>query len=294
MLVSEMRTRLRSAVLRGSTSYSDAEIDYALQSALQDLDLSARVQREVGQVTMTVNNPQVDLSSICGFRPDRMVRAETAFTFKGAWTAGTSYSPVDMVSQVTPGPGFYVCTVANTASSGNQPGTSGGNGYWEYRAWKRGDKIELETYETVAAKLGDSDWRYFDWSNLYWLNQGMIMRGRPIALGMLDQNIGYLFPVPINPWKLAIIQESPIDEWVAGQANPDIELPQTVLLPLIDLGAAAALEPATSDGEVRARKWEVVKGRLRGKVIIANGIAEKNPVYYRDHTDNRSGWYPRL
>lgn len=55
----------------------------------------------------------------------------TTHTFIGAWGSGTSYSAGDVVTRATsPAPTHSICIQAHTASSGNQPGTSGGMAYW--------------------------------------------------------------------------------------------------------------------------------------------------------------------
>lgn len=292
MLVSDARTRLKAAVLRGNSSYTDADLDYALQVALQDLDLTARVNRLSVNVPMRADDPRVSLQGVCGFMPDRVVRAEIAFTFRGAWQSGTAYTPVDMVTY--PGQqGFYVCTTGNTASASNAPGTEEGNSYWQNQLWRRGNKVDLVTYETIARQLGDgsgAQWAPlvawpFPWA---W---DQVARGMPTRAAFFDQDTAYVFPVPTSPWKLCLIMESPVADWIPGEQDPDIDLPPIALYPTIDIGAASHLEPSTTDGQLRAAKWELMKSKIRGRCIIANGDEIKNPTSYLDHTDFRSFGY---
>lgn len=291
MLVSDARTRLSSAVLRGSSSYSDAEYDYALQSALQDLNLTARVNRLAVTTPMRAGDPRVSFRSICGFMPDRVVRAEVGFTSRGVWALATVYAVGDLVT-VSGQQGYFVCTTANTASADNQPSTEDGGGFWVNQLWTHGTKIDLETYTTVARSLGDGSGAV--WTPLiawpYPWAWDQVCRGTPTKLAFYTQDEGFLFPVPTAAWKLVLLMESPLADWIPGEQNPDIDLPSIALYPTIDVGAAAYLEPATDEGQVRMRKWEMMKDQIRGWCIIDNGDEIKNPTAYLDHTDMRGGY----
>jgi len=286
MQVSEMRTRLATALQRGDQSYSSTDLDYYLQMAFHDLDIKARVDRAIGTVTMLVDNPQVDLSTIAGFDPNRIVRCEIAYTDQGTWSgASVAYVVGDLVKgDGDPDSYFYAATTAHTSSASNEPGTEGGRSVWELRNWKRGNVIELKTYETVARLLGDSDNRVLDPLNPY-VRDANVQRGKPTSVGVLNRQYAFLYPVPTSAWKMDVIQDEPVTEWIAGVEDPDIDLPLSVLLAVIDPGAASKAEPSTGDGQRRAEMWRELKDAIRGRLIVAEGVGVKDELAFRDHTD---------
>lgn len=289
MRVSEMRTRLTTAVKRGlATSFTATECDYALQGAFHDLDLTGRVNRQEDSFNFQVGNPEVDMSVVIGLRPDRVVRIELGYRDRGAWSsASVSYLVNDLVSNDDK---FYVCATANTSSASNEPGSSSSSSVWVLRNWKRGDVVEVQTYDTVARMLGDRDSYRRDSVNSAFVRTDNESRGKPSIIGAMTVDKWYCYPVPDIAYPGVVIQENPVDEWVAGGGNPDIDLPLAVLLPVIDLGAAYRLDARHPDAQNWKAQWMEMKDRIRGKLIIATGMGIKDEALFRDFTDEWSGW----
>jgi hypothetical protein len=282
MLLTEARKRLLAATKRGSSSFTNTELDYAIQGALHDMDLWSRCNRQSDSLTLTAGNPELSLTTIEGFRPDRVTRVELAYTDRGAWSASSvSYAVNDIVTNNAK---FYVCETANVSSASNEPGVTDSNGVWQIRNWKRGDRLDVKTYDTVARMLGDSDVSYRE-SNPY-VRTDNEERGKPSAIGFLDENTGYVFPVPDIAYPIKVIQESPIVEWLAGTCSTvDLDLPMAVLLPVIDLGAAWRLEPSAPINKDKQGQWMLMKDQLRSRLIIDVGDGEKDEAAFRDYTD---------
>lgn len=278
MLVSAMRTRLLAVVKRGlNQSFTAAEADYALQGALQDLDLTGRVNRQESSFSFTLGKSYVDLSAITGLRPDRVRRVELAYTDRGNWSsAGVSYAVNDLVFNDNR---YFVCTVANTSSTSNEPGTDGGNNYWVGRNWARGDEVEVFDYASVARYLGDSQ-SPPPFRNEYVIDQNG--QGKPVMIGALTATDWYCYPPPDLSYPGVIVMENPIDEWVAGVGDPDIDLPAAVLFSVIDVGAAAKLDPENQQAKVWAAQWPALKDRIRSKLIITTGQMLKDETAFND------------
>jgi len=282
MYVTEMRKRLLAAVKRGSQSFTPSELDYALQGSLHDMDLWSRSNRQADSITLTLGNPEVSLSAIVGFQPSRVTRVELAYTDRSAWSsAGISYAVNDIVSNVNK---FYVCAEANTSSASNEPGTTGAASLWLIRNWKRGDRIDVKTYDTVARLVGDTDLVRVDISPYIRTNNES--RGKPTVIGFLDANTAYVYPVPDVAYPVKVIQENPISEWSAGTCSVvDVDLPMGVLLPVIEMGAAWRLEPSAPINKDKQGQWMMMKDQLRSRLIIDVGEGDKDETYFRDHSD---------
>ena len=281
MYVAEMRTRLLAAVKRGlNTTYTAAEQDYALQGALHDLDLTGRVNRQQDYFNFSAGNPSVILASIQGLRPDRVTRVEVGYLKRGSWALATAYAVNDLVFNDSR---FYVCTVAHTSAADNEPGSSTGSNYWVGRQWDRGDRLNVQTYETIAQFLGDAD------SPPPYRNEFITDvngQGKPRMFGFLNTEQAYCYPVPDIAYPGVLIQENPVDEWVAGEGNPDICLPMAALLPVIDVGAAYRLDPRNPKSADWAAEWRESKDRIRSKLVITTGENLKDEAAFSDAFDN--------
>ena len=99
-------------------------------------------QQEANQDGNAFHRPQVTGVGILdgsvtgtryGYRTLSVAPASASATDRGPWASGTVYHVNDLVTLNTGPAGSvytYLCTTANTAGSGNQPGTGGGASYW--------------------------------------------------------------------------------------------------------------------------------------------------------------------
>lgn len=300
MQLPDLRQRVLARVRRGDSSFSPEEVDFAIQAALHEMSLTGYFSLSVtSALTFTATNPQLDVSSL-NLRPETIKRAELSFTDRGTWSASSvSYAVNDLVQgDGNPDAKFYVCKLANTSSSSNEPGTSGGDSYWTARIWQRGDKIRLLDRETIGRIMGDRSYLRPFVPDDYWFAQGPDdASGIPCVGGFWTEDLFYAYPVPDAAYKIVFLIQKPVDEWDAGtDAYVNIDVPEKVLLPATD-GMAWYLDP----NHEKAPTWRQLFDRhirlVDGGTLIDGQEFFKDPCAYRDHTDRMDwytgGWYER-
>lgn len=299
MLLSDLRARVLSRVIRGETTFDDEAVDYAIQAALHEMSLTAYFSTSVTDaVTFEANNPELDVSTL-NLRPESIIRAELAFTDRGTWASGTSYNVNDLVQgDGNPDSKFYVCSTANTAAAGNEPGTSGGDSFWTARIWQRGDKIRLLDRETIGRIMGDRAYLRPFVPDDYWFAQGPDdATGMPCVGGFWTVDLFYAYPVPDAAYKMVFLIRQPVDEWMAGTANATtIDVPNKVLLPAIE-GMAWYLDPNHEKAPMWRQLFDRHIARVDGSTLVDGQEFFKDPCAYQDHTDRMDwytgGWYER-
>lgn len=296
MQLGEARNRLTAAVRKMGKSYGPEEMDMAIQMALNFADLSSYHSLSLtSALTMTVNNPETSLSTLTGFRPDRVIRAQLAFTDEGVWATATAYQVGDLVTgDGTPDAYFWACTEAHTSSASNEPGTDGGAAYWERRLWKRGDVIEIVDLNTIAHMLGDRPLlrNYLPDDFLFPNMIDSNVSGQPRFGSFLTQSIFVCFPPPDAAYKFVFVMKSAVTDWVPGtEANVEIDVPDNVLMPLIWFGAAYFLDTTAKDAAARKEAFDRHVQNIDGNTAPQGaGIGYKDSLAYRDISDG-PGWF---
>ena len=124
-------------------------------------------QQPVNEDENALHRPQVTgvgildssvTSTKYGYRTLSVAPASASVNDRGPWVSGIAYNVNDLVTQNN-GPNnatqSYLCTTANTASSGNQPGTSGGASYWTTPpAWTLGASYAVGNVASVTDSQG--------------------------------------------------------------------------------------------------------------------------------------------
>lgn len=233
MLVSAMRQRLLRVVKRGNATYAPADLDYAIQQALHELDLYARVRTQDFEFETTNGSNTLDLSTDSSaattyIRPDRIRRVE-----------------ID------------------------------------------GILLTLVDLGTIMRLLSDSGQPAYDYINNHLANED-IPDDEPSHFAVIPgQQTARLYPTPLAVYTVTVRADSPIDEWTAGEEDPDIDLPSSVLFPAIDLGAAAHLEPSAPEGPSRLARWEALKPTINARLTPAPGEGIKDDRVFLDPSDDR-------
>lgn len=287
MDLAELRKRVLARCRRSGTSFDPEEVDFAIQSALHELDLTAYHSTSVtSAATFTANNPELDVSGLTGLRPERVIRAELAYTDQSTWASGTSYAVNDLVQgDGNPDSKFYVCTAAHTASSSNEPGQSGGDAFWELRMWKRGDVVQLLDRATIGKALGDrSQFRlYLPYD--YQFDTDTDARGKPRVGGFWTDALFYVYPVPDAAYKIVFLQRQAVDDWTPGtDALTTIDVPDNVLIPMVE-GMCWYLDPDHKMATTWRALFERHIQKVDGASLIDAGQPMKDRQAYRDHTD---------
>lgn len=304
MQLASLRDRILSRVKRALSTFTPTEIDYAIMSALNELDLMDYWYLTYSTLaTMTALNPNVDISGLvpdtnsdytAGIRPERVIRTELAFNQRGTWSdAGVSYAKNDMVEWTgTAEQLFYECITANTSGAGNEPGTVGGEAYWTARKWNHGDVIDVINRDRLAQMLGDRSYAN-PWVPLdYVFQDPQLTPGKPRAGAFLTQDTFLVFPVPDVAYKMRFLIQYPLTEWEPGDSEAvSIEIPDNILVPAID-GMCYYLEPDhPMNGQWKAN-FDRHISRVQGMTIVDAGTPIRNPAAYLDHTDGLLGRVP--
>ena len=299
-----LRDRVLARVQRANISFTPTDVDYAIQTALNELDLDSYFSLVyTDTATMVVNNPQVDLSELVpedvdnvtteGIRPERVIRVELAYNDRGTWATATSYAVNDLVKgDGTPDSYYYVCGLANTSDADNQPGTAGGNTYWSMVLWQHGQVLPITNRDTVARLLGDSPVAtpYLP-ANYVVVGNLMQAPGLPTICAFLTQNTLLVYPPPNLAYKLRLLIQYPLTEWEAGQSSDiDIALPNNILLPSID-GICYWLDSMHPDRLLWRQRFDLHKRKVMGQTIIDAGPAVRDPRAYQDITNWGFGPY---
>ena len=296
-----LRDRVLARVQRANATFDVVDVDYAIQTALNELDLDSYFSLVyTDTVTMTVNNPEVTISALlpsgvsnvdtAGIRPERVIRIELAYTDRGTWSdAGVSYAVNDIVKgDGDPDSFYYVCDTANTSSSSNQPGESGGSIYWSRRQWQHGNVLNLVNRDTIARWLGDSPTvsPYLP-SNFISVVNLNISPSEPTHCGFLTQDTLLVYPPPDIAYKLRMLIQYPLTEWEAGQsADVEVAVPNNILLPAID-GMCYWLDPLHPQASNWRQRFDMHIRKAAGMTIVDAGPATRDPRAYQDITD---GW----
>lgn len=294
MQLAELRKRVLARCRRAGSSFDNEEVDYAIQAALHEMDLQTFfAYSTTSALSLTINNPEVDVSSLTSsnddaFSPDRVIRAELAFTDQGTWATGQSYSVNDMVKgDGDPDAKYYVCVEAHTSSSSNEPGTAS-DSVWELTLSRRGDRIMLTDYATVARALGDGPHLRQHLPDDYVFDtEATGAFGKPRIGAWRDQDTLVVYPVPdVSTYKILFIQKQAVADWTTGVgSNVDIDVPRKILLPAIH-GMCWYLDPDHG----QAARWEQLFRRhvmdVDGQTIVDAGENPmKDHTAYEDHTD---------
>lgn len=302
MLLSSLRERVLSRVKRGGASFTPTEVDYAIQLALQELDLDAYFSLVyTSAAAMTANNPEVSISALLpdvatavntGIRPERVQRAELAFTDRGAWSASSvSYAVNDLVTgDGNPDSYFYECVEAHTSSSSNQPGESGGSTYWVRRQWKHGDLIDLTNRDSVARLLGDRPiFRPYLPLDFVFAPDPAASPGKPRIGAFLTQDIFLVWPAPDAAYKVRFLVQYPVTEWEPGENSAvTIAVPDNILIPAID-GMCYYLDDTHKLATFWKQKFEQHVAKAMGMTIVDAGTPTRDRTAYLDHTDGVLG-----
>ena len=298
MKLADLRDRVLARCQRANITFTPTDIDYAIQTALNELDLDSYfslVYTDTAQ--MTTNNPQVNIAGLLpegvsnvtteGIRPERVIRVELAFNDEGEWTSGTSYALNDLVQgDGTPDTYFYYCIAANTASALNTPGTTGGQTYWQRTLWQHGPVLALTNRDTVGRLLGDSPipLPYLPLNYLVATNANMAP-GVPTTCAFLTQDTLIVYPPPMQDYLIRMLIQYPLTEWEAGQsADIDIAVPNNILLPSID-GICYWLDAMHPDRDLWRQRFDLHKRKVMGMTIVDAGPAVRDPQAYIDVTN---------
>lgn len=297
MYLATLRDMVRARVKRSAVSFSNVDVDYAIKQIVYDMDLDAYFSLiYTDPVTMEQYNPEVDISGMVpadsgattatGIRPERVVRCEIAYTDRGTWASGTSYSVQDLVKgDGNPDSYFYVCTAANTAAADNEPGTSGGQDYWTRRAYKRGDPIDILNRDTIANQLGTGvvEGVYPQWWPFP--DAGPQAPGQPVKGGFLTQDIFIVWPPPDLAYKMVFIMQFPVTEWEPGETGAvNLLIPDNIIIPAID-GICSKLDSDHPLAERWEQQFQRHKKKVMGSTIVDAGTPMRDKAAYMDHTD---------
>lgn len=299
MDLATLRDRVQSRVQRANVTFSPTDIDYAIQAALNELDLDSYFSLVyTDTVTLTVHNPEVTISGMLpsgvsdviteGIRPERVIRVELAYTDEGTWASATSYQVNDLVKgDGDPDSYFYVCTTANTSDADNQPGTDGGSAYWSRVMWKHGDLLTMVNRDTVARWLGDSPIAQPYLPVNFIAITNIAESGKPTHCAFLTQDTLLVWPPPDDTYKLRMLLQYPLTEWEPGQSGTlEVAVPNNILLPAID-GMCYWLDPLHPQSGLWRLRFDVHIKKAAGLTIVDAGPSTRDPRAYLDITD---GW----
>lgn len=304
MLLASLRDRVLTRIKRGGTSFTPTEVDYAIQLALQELDLDAYFSLVYTDLaTMTINNPEVSIAALLpdvatavntGIRPERVMRAELAFNDRGTWSAASvSYAVNDLVTgDGSPDSYFYECVEAHTSSASNQPGDSGGDDYWSRRQWKHGDVLDLLNRDAVARMLGDRPiFRPYLPLDFVFAPDPAGSPGKPRIGAFLTQDIFLVWPPPDVAYRLRFLIQYPVTEWEPGESDAvTLEVPDNILVPAID-GMCYYLDDTHKLAAFWKQRFEQHVRKAQGMTIVDAGAPTRDRSAYLDHTDGViGGW----
>lgn len=290
MQLTEIRQRLTAAARKMGKSYGPEELDMAIQTALNEADLSAYHSLSItSNLTFTVNQPEISVATLTGFRPERVTRAMLAYNDRGTWATATAYTVNDLVQgDGSPDSYYYHCTEAHTSSASNEPG-QGDNPYWERTLWKRGDVIEIIDTNTIAHMLGDRAIlrNYLPDDFIFATVADANDAGKPRFGSFLTEDIFVVYPPPLYAYKLQFIMRAAVTDWTPGtEADIEIDIPDNVLLPMIVYGAAYFLDMTVKGASEKKVLFDQHIRRIDGNTAQQGaGVGYKDRAAYADHTD---------
>lgn len=255
-------------------NFTSVQLDHAIQAALNEaVAFCPGLTRTMDEsLSCSADVAQLDLDTITGFDPMKVLRAEVAYPDKGTIESSGTYAELDLV-QGTDNL-YYVSKVYHTSSSSTLPPN---NTYWSRVSWKGGFELEILDYDYVASQLNDSvDGEY----NVY--EKVESDSGRPKYLGWKTSTACILYPVPQTTWGVRLFFDEPSTDWTPGASGTttalSLNIPETHLYPILWWGAPAYLQYSSGFGQQYAQqmrqKFEQHLIATRGRVgIDAAGIS---------------------
>lgn len=282
------RKILIAASRRAGVSFDEEEQDFALQAMFRDLELTDVYSlQDTPSVSLTANNPNVDLSVLNStnpdlFRPDKISRCEFTYTDNGAWS-DSSVSYVKGIDLVSYSDKFWVCTVSNTSTASTFPGS--GDNQWKQTLSKRGKKIGLVDYDNVANLLGDG--LGLPLQNYFVLatNNPTVSPSQPTIIGFQTQDNAFVYPVPDVAYKILFTIKSEIAAWEAGtEANIDFTAPEKLIIPAIQSGGVYYLDKDRRNATLLLQQFQVLKDKIASALYVDRGVAFKHEKAYQDNS----------
>jgi hypothetical protein len=288
MLLKQLRKRLLAASQRAGSSFDDEELDFALQTMLRDMELTDSYSYEDTTATaVSANDPEFSLTTLNAtwddqFRPEKVHRCEISYTDNGAWATSTSYlKGIDLVSNDSK---FWVATSDHTSSSANAP--TADDSVWKRVLTKRGPRIDLVDYNTIARALGDGIGIPQQGGFVLADNDATISPSQPTMLGFQSEDKAYVWPVPDVAYKVTFTIKSEVAIWTAGtEANVDISVPEKILLPAIATGGIYYLDRDRNDSQHLKRDFQALKNEIKGALFVNRGVGHKDESAYADGND---------
>ena len=288
MELKQIRKRLLAAARRAGSDFDNEELDFALQSMLRDMELTDEYSLEdTTAVAVTANNPELSLTTLNAtwadqFRPEKVSRCEISYTDQGAWATSTSYlKGIDLVSNDDK---FWVATSDHTSSSSNAPTADGS--VWKRVLTKRGTRIDLVDYDTIARQLGDGVGVPLRSGFVLADNDPAISPSQPTTLGFQTQDKAYIWPVPDVAYKVLFTIKSEVAMWTAGtEATVEISVPEKILIPALNTGGVYYLDRDRNDSQQLKRDFDILKEKIQGALYVNRGVGFKDESAYVDGND---------
>ena len=275
MLLAEARERIRQSMFGNANTFDALTIDRALLMAGNEFVRRTRCTTTQDTVTVTDNDPEVDLSPLADFRPERMTRIEIAYNDRGTWATSTAYSVNDLVQgDGSPDTLLYRCVSAHTSDGTNEPPN---DTYWAQVQWKRGPEVSVSDYDSIADMLSGRSYVALP-------SIAVTTPGQPRSIGFLTSGTAYVYPVPDAAYILSVIYYQPFTDWQLGtEMAVTLNIPDEYINPVLFYGAPALLEspdPTISRSSARFQQFEIEIDKLSGAIGNYSSGYWKNPIDY--------------
>lgn len=273
MTVGEFRDTVRLALL--TEGFDTSDIDRTLRFLVSSLHRDGHdISRRDSTITCTPFDNEMDLSSISGFIPSRVLIAEVGYNNRGVWNASLGSIAINDLVQ---GDGvldryFYVATAAHTASAGNRPPDGG---VWTRVRHRRGTPLLIRTYDEVQDPPRERGWSY----------RGSIDRwcgtqDRPQIIGFGPSHTSaVLWPTPEVAYPIRFVLRGELNAWTIGGVDAGtlatvINVDGDYLEPVAHLGVPAILEWPDPDERRSDARWT----EYRRIVERIKADAQRGPV----------------
>lgn len=263
MNLEEARLVVRDSALQASEeTYSDARVDRAIRAALTDFIQQTRCTVITGTVALTGSVAAFTATTLANFRPERVIRAQARYIDRGVWGTGASYVYNDLVQgDGNPDSVFYVCTLAHTSSTSNEPPNGA---YWKNVAANFGNPVDVVDLNTVVSNLEGTT------------------AGPPQMMAFEGTASGYVAPMPDSNRILWVQYYSPLIAWEPGTSSANtiiLNIPQEYIDDALWYGAAAYLESSDPLSRMQSVGYGLFREhirRVRGEVGLETGPVWKD------------------